>query len=76
MYQSFVSIYLYVLSACLVAVEARREYQGDYEPPCGHWELNMGLLQEYQVFLSPGSHLSGSCVCDSWHLLGHRCGSE
>lgn len=26
----------------------------DCEPPCGHWELNLGPLEEEPVFLNTG----------------------
>jgi hypothetical protein len=28
------------------------EVIGSCEPPCGYWELDLGLLQEQQVFLT------------------------
>ena len=31
------------------------------EPPCGGWELNLGLLQEQQVLLTTEPSLRPSC---------------
>lgn len=52
-------MYVCVPAVCLISLEARRgcltpwhrSYMDGYEPPCGCWDLDLGLLQE-QVFLN------------------------
>lgn len=53
-------MYTYVLCACMVAIEAKKKalyapktrVSDVWEPTCGFWDLNTGLLQEYLVLLT------------------------
>ena len=65
-YGCFACMYVWVPHVCRLPMKARKDiyawdvtrFTGSCEPPCGHWELNLGLLQERQLPLTTEPSLS------------------